>query len=116
MRARGVSPAALAPRLLPISTAAAPSTMPEELPAWWTWVIASTSGCAWVATAAKPPISAIMPKDGFSAASPCMLVDGRMVSSRSRMVMPLTSTTGITDFEKAPAAQLAAARLWLSTA
>ena len=33
MRARGLSPAALPAALLPISTAAAPSTMPEELPA-----------------------------------------------------------------------------------
>ena len=29
---------------VPMSTAAAPSTMPEELPAWWTWAISPTSG------------------------------------------------------------------------
>ena len=34
MRARGFSPAALPASAEPISTAAAPSTMPEELPAW----------------------------------------------------------------------------------
>ena len=44
MRARGFRPAALPASLLPISTAAAPSTMPEELPGVCTWLIASTSG------------------------------------------------------------------------
>ena len=37
MRARGVRPCALAAASLPINTAAAPSTMPDELPAWCTW-------------------------------------------------------------------------------
>ena len=44
MRARGFSPAALPASLLPISTAAAPSTMPDELPGVCTWLIASISG------------------------------------------------------------------------
>ena len=44
MRARGLSPCALAAASLPISTAAAPSTMPEELPAWCTWSMRSTCG------------------------------------------------------------------------
>ena len=44
MRARGVSPAFRAAFLLPSSTAAAPSTMPLELPAVCTWLIDSTSG------------------------------------------------------------------------
>ena len=46
--------------LEPSSTAAAPSTMPDELPAWWTWLMRSTSGCAWMATASKPPCSPII--------------------------------------------------------
>ena len=44
MRARGVRPWALAAASLPISTAAAPSTMPDELPAWCTWWMRSTCG------------------------------------------------------------------------
>ena len=34
MRARGLKPCVLMAASLPISTAAAPSTMPDELPAW----------------------------------------------------------------------------------
>ena len=34
MRARGFRPSCLPISALPISTAAAPSTMPDELPAW----------------------------------------------------------------------------------
>ena len=44
MRARGFRPAVSPTSLEPTSTAAAPSTMPDELPAWWTWLISSTSG------------------------------------------------------------------------
>ena len=44
LRARGLKPCALAAASLPMSTAAAPSTMPLELPAWCTWSIASISG------------------------------------------------------------------------
>ena len=44
MRARGFSPAFSPNSLVPIRMAAAPSTMPDELPAWWTWLIFSTSG------------------------------------------------------------------------
>src|SRR6516165_7208664 len=46
MRARGLREARRPASALPIKTAAAPSTMPEELPAWWTWLTASISGCA----------------------------------------------------------------------
>jgi hypothetical protein len=42
MRARGFSPAAVPAFLLPMRTAAAPSTMPDELPGVWTWLIASS--------------------------------------------------------------------------
>jgi hypothetical protein len=45
--ARGLPrPIALPPSFEPSSTPAAPSTMPEELPAWWTWLISSISGWA----------------------------------------------------------------------
>ena len=81
MLARGLRPSALPPFFEPSRTAAAPSTMPEELPAWWTCLTASTSGWAWMATASKPPISPIITKEGSSEARLCMLVDGRMCSS-----------------------------------
>ena len=44
MRARGVRPWVLPAASDPISTAAAPSTMPDELPAWCTWWMRSTCG------------------------------------------------------------------------
>ena len=44
IRARGLRPSFLPISSLPMSTAAAPSTMPELLPAWWTWEMRSTSG------------------------------------------------------------------------
>ena len=43
-RARGLRPRASPMSLVPKSTPAAPSTMPEELPAWCTWVMRSTCG------------------------------------------------------------------------
>jgi hypothetical protein len=39
MRARGRSPSAAPFSFDPTSTSAAPSTMPDELPAVWTWSI-----------------------------------------------------------------------------
>ncbi len=72
LQARGLRRASFEP----ISTAAAPSTMPEELPAWWTWLTLSISGWAWIATASKPPISPICTKEGLSAPSDCMSVAG----------------------------------------
>ncbi|SHX20023.1 Uncharacterised protein [Mycobacteroides abscessus subsp. abscessus] len=42
MRARGVRPCDLPASSEPISTRAAPSTMPELLPPVWTWLIFST--------------------------------------------------------------------------
>ena len=44
MRARGVRPCAAAYSGEVTSTADAPSTTPEELPAWWTWRISSRCG------------------------------------------------------------------------
>ena len=43
-RARGFRPSASPISLEPNSTPAAPSTMPELLPAWCTWFIRSTCG------------------------------------------------------------------------
>src|SRR5262249_5083279 len=114
--ARGLSPAARPASLLPTSTAAAPSTMPDELPAWCTCSTNSISGCACIATASKPPSSPICTNDGLSWASDCILVSGRMCSSRARIVRPFTSFTGITDRPKRPSFQALAARCWLSTA
>ena len=54
MRARGVSPSAVPTSSVPIATSAAPSTMPEELPAWWTWSIRSTQWYFSSATSSKP--------------------------------------------------------------
>ena len=54
MRARGVRPRSLPTCSLPIATSAAPSTMPEELPAWWTWSIFSTQWYFSSATESKP--------------------------------------------------------------
>ena len=42
IRARGVSPLRSPAASLPTRTSAAPSTMPELLPAWWTCSIFST--------------------------------------------------------------------------
>ncbi len=42
MRARGLRPWLLPASFVPISTPAEPSTMPEELPAWCTWLTFST--------------------------------------------------------------------------
>ena len=90
--------------------------MPEELPAWWTWSTVSTSGCASIATASKPPIWPICTKDAFSWPSDCMSVDGRMCSSWASRVMPLMSRTGTTALAKRPSAQEAAERFCDSTA
>ena len=105
IRARGFKPAALPPASDPTSTAAAPSTMPDELPAWWTWLTASTSGWAAIATASKPPISPICTNEGLSAPSDCMSVPGRGCSSRARIVSPFTSRTGTTERAKRPSSQ-----------
>ena len=42
--ARGFMLMDLPIRLLPMRTPAAPSTMPDELPPWWTWLMLSSSG------------------------------------------------------------------------
>src|SRR5262245_19281328 len=78
MRIRGFNPAFSPASLLPISTAAAPSTMPDELPAWCTWLIVSSSGCACTATASNPLISPSCTKEGLSCAKDCMVVLGHV--------------------------------------
>ena len=54
IRARGVRPRSVPTCSVPIATSAAPSTMPEELPAWWTWSICSTQWYFSSATSSKP--------------------------------------------------------------
>ena len=44
MRARGVTPLASTQASDATTAAAAPSTTPDELPAWWTWSMWSTCG------------------------------------------------------------------------
>jgi hypothetical protein len=46
IRARGLRPSTSAMAALPMNTAAAPSTMPLELPAWWMCSMCSISGYA----------------------------------------------------------------------
>src|SRR5690606_3687102 len=117
MRARGVRPCFSPNALLPISTAAAPSTMPEELPAWWMWLIRSRCGYFISATLSKPGITSPMSlNEGFSAPSVCMSVPGRMYSSRSRIGSPFWSRMVITDFAKRFSSQAFAARFCDSTA
>ena len=53
---------------------------------------------------------------GLQGASVCIVVAGRMCSSLARIVRPLTSLTGTTEFLKRPSSQALAARFWLSTA
>ena len=116
MRVRGFKPALRPPSSEPTSTAEAPSTMPDELPAWWTWRTRSISGWASMATALKPPISPICTNAGLRLASDCMSVEGRMCSSIASSVMPFTSLTGVTESAKLPSSQARAARRCDSTA
>ncbi len=117
IRARGLRSWRTPKSRLPTSSAAAPSTMPEELPAWWTWLIRSRCGYFRIATASKPGmLSPMSLNEGLSAPSDCMSVPGRMCSSRSRIGRPFTSFTVTTDRAKRSSAQAAAARFWLSTA
>ena len=85
---------------LPIAMIAAPSTMPEELPAWWTWLIRSTQWYFSSATSSKPAWAPMSAKLGLSPASPSGVVSGRIVSSWSSTVRPLRSRTGTTAFAK----------------
>ena len=53
---------------------------------------------------------------GCNDANDCIVVPGRICSSLSRMVMPLMSLTGITEFLNRPSSHAFAARCWLCTA
>ncbi|KOV29955.1 hypothetical protein ADK58_08730 [Streptomyces sp. XY152] len=99
-----------------MATSAAPSAMPEELPAWWTWSILSTQWCFCSATASKPPSSPGFANEGLRAARLSAVVPGRRCSSRSRTRSPLRSRTGTTERSKRPSFQVAAARSWESAA
>ena len=66
---------------LPITTSEAPSTIPDELPGVWTWLIFSTQWYFCSATASKPPMSPIAANEGFSCPSVSTVVPGRMNSS-----------------------------------
>ena len=89
MRARGFSPMARPNSALPISKAAAPSTIPLEFPAWWIWLIELRCGYFIIAILSKPGItSPISLKLAFSAPRLCISVEGRMNSSWARMGRP----------------------------
>ena len=96
IRARGVRPSDVPTSSVPIAITAAPSTMPEELPAWWTWSIAGTQWYFSSATSSKPASLPIPANDGLRPARPSTEVSGRTVSSRSSTVTPLRSLTGMT--------------------
>ena len=100
MRARAFRPCCVPASSLPSRVSAAPSTMPEELPAWCTWVMRSTSGYFCIATSSKPPIWATDSKDGLSLPRPSMEVSARTNSSWSRIVTPFWSVTGTRDLSK----------------
>ena len=95
IRARGVRPRSVPTCSLPIATSAEPSTMPEELPAWWTWLIFSTQWYFSSATSSKPASAPIWAKLGLRPARPSGVVSGRISSSWSSTVTPLRSLTGI---------------------
>ena len=100
MRARGVRPSSAPTCSVPIAISAAPSTMPEELPAWWTWLIFSTQWYFSSATSSKPASAPIWAKDALRPARPSTLVSGRISSSWSRTVRPFSSLTGMTESAK----------------
>ncbi len=108
-RARGFRPALMPASLLPSRTSAAPSTMPEELPAWWAWMTFSMVVYLSSAVASKPMVP-IISNEGISLASDSTEVPGRMVSSRPSISMPLMSLTGMTDLSKRPSDCARAAR------
>ena len=80
MRARGFSPALRAALVEPTSISAAPSTMPDELPAWCMCSMRSTVVYLRSAVASKP-IAPIIAKLGSSLAIASSVALARMVSS-----------------------------------
>ena len=84
--------------------------MPDELPAWCTWLIRSTQWYFSSATASKPPCSPIAAKLGFSPARLSTDVSGRTCSSWSSTTSPLRSRTGTSERLNRPSAIALAAR------
>jgi hypothetical protein len=76
IRARGVRPSSTPISSVPMAMIAAPSTMPEELPAWCTWSIRSTQWYFSRATSSKPASRPRSANDGLRPASPSTLVSG----------------------------------------
>ena len=111
-RARGVMPSSSPVSSLPMASSDAPSTIPLELPAVWTWSMRSTQWYFCSATASKPPASPMVAKDGRSWPSVSTVVSGRMCSSRSSTTLSLRSRTGMTESEKRPCDCAAVARSW----
>ena len=103
IRARGFRPRLRPPRFEPTSTAAAPSTMPEELPAWWTWLTRLDIGMRRDRDRVEAAHLAHLHEGGLELrrATACR---SRAACARrwSRIVRPLTSFTGTTDFAKPP--------------
>ena len=98
MRARGFNPSAAPFSSEPTSTRAAPSTMPDELPAVCTWLMRFTWGYLSRATASNRA-SPIAWKAGLSVPSTSAVVSGRMVSSWARTTSPAASLTGTSDLK-----------------
>src|SRR5580658_4180402 len=113
-RARGVAPLARTHASDATSAAAAPSTTPDELPAWCTCSIRSTSG--YFDSAISSKVSPCSAKAGRSLASPSSVVPGRGCSSRSSRISPFGPVTGTIPRAKRPSSMATAARRWLSTA
>ena len=117
MRARGFSPCASPNSRLPISSAAAPSTMPEELPAWWTWLIRSRCGIFHDRdlVEAGHHLAHVL-EGGLQRAKRLHVGAGAhvfvVVEDRQAVLVRI----GTTDCAKRPSSQAAAARFWLSTA
>ena len=94
--ARGFKPCSLTAFSEASNTTAAPSTIPDELPAWWTWLMCCTSGYFCNATASKP-ICPIMAKLALSLARLSVVVAALINSSLAKMVTPAWSFTATTD-------------------
>ena len=117
MRARGFRPWAIPNAASPIRMAAAPSTIPLELPAWWMWLIRSKLGYFIKATLSNPGMtSPISLKAGFKAPKACMSVPGRMYSSCRKISNPLRSLMVTTERLNRPSFHASAALRWLSIA
>jgi hypothetical protein len=96
MRARGLRPCVLPAASLPTSTAAAPSTMPDELPAWCTCADALDLRIALQRHLVEAHGAELL-EGGLERARPSSVVCGLMNSSSPRIVWPRKSFTGTTE-------------------